>query len=201
MNGDIYWGVCTMMTNEEMFKQSGSLLDGHFRLTSGRHSNQYFQCALLLQYPEFSEAFCGQLVQYFQKEMINTVIAPAVGGIVVAQETGRLLGVRSLFSERKDGIMTLRRGFSITAGERVLVVEDVVTTGGSVREVIELVRTAGAEVAGVGAIVDRSGGRVNFGVPFFAAHVQQVVTWSEEECPLCQKGVPVDAPGSRHLQR
>ncbi len=186
---------------EETFERSGALLEGHFELTSGRHSDKYFQCALVLQYPEFCEALCRRIAEHFQQtgERINTVIAPAIGGIVVAQEVGRLLDVRSLFAERQAGAMTLRRGFDIAAGESVLVVEDVVTTGGSVQEVVELVQSRDARVVGVGAIVDRSGGRADFGVPFFAAHRQEVVTWEAADCPLCHREQPIDKPGSRDL--
>ncbi|MBC8478590.1 MAG: orotate phosphoribosyltransferase [Candidatus Delongbacteria bacterium] len=183
----------------EILERSGALLNGHFELTSGRHSDRYFQCALALQYPEFVQALCCRITDEFATEQINCVIAPAVGGIPVTQEVGRLLDIRSLFAERQDGAMTLRRGFKIEPGERVLVVEDVVTTGGSVQEVVQLVQEIGAEVVGVGAIVDRSNGTVDFGVPFFAAYCQEVITWPQVECPLCRKQQPVNKPGSRSL--
>ena len=147
-----------------IFRETGALLEGHFLLTSGLHSNQYFQCAKVLQHPRYCELLCGEIAETFKDQRIEVVIAPALGGIVVGQEVGRQLGVRTMFSERKDGTMQLRRGFAINAGERVLVCEDVVTTGGSVREVIQIVRASGGVVAGVASIVDRSGGTVRFEV-------------------------------------
>ncbi len=183
----------------DIFERSGALLNGHFELTSGRHSEMYFQCALALQYPEFAAVLCQRIAEHYSGQKVNSVIAPAIGGIPVAQEVGRQLDVRSLFAERLDGAMILRRGFKIETGERVLVVEDVVTTGGSVQEVVDLVKQCGAEVVGVGTIVDRSGGEADFGVPFFATYKQDVVTWAPEECPLCRKQQPVYKPGSRSL--
>lgn len=184
-----------------LFRESGALLEGHFRLTSGLHSSQYFQCAKVLQFPHFCELLCSDIASQFRSAGINAVIAPALGGIVVGQEVGRQLKVRTLFAERSEGVMQLRRGFEITPGERVLVCEDVVTTGGSVDEVMEIVRRLGGHVAGVGYIVDRSGGAVRF--PVEAGGVQypvltmKVVTYQPEHCPLCQQGLPVVKPGSR----
>ncbi len=193
------------MSNLDFFKESGALLDGHFQLTSGLHSPNYFQCALVLQHPKFSTALCSQIAEAFKEQRVDRVIAPAVGGITVSCETARLLGKPGLFAERKEGTMTLRRGFSIEAGERVLVVEDVVTTGGSVQEVLDLVHELGGIPVGVGVIVDRSSGRAKFTaagkeLPFFACHTQEVTTWEAGECPLCAKGQGVDKPGSRHLK-
>ena len=190
------------MTQKEIFNifyRSGALQTGHFKLTSGLHSDQYFQCALVLQHPRYAEQLCSIAKEYFGGEQPETVIAPAVGGIVVGQEIARILGCRSIFAERKDGQMTLRRGFSLRKGERVLVCEDVVTTGGSVKEVIELAQQAGAHVIGVFAVVDRSGGGANFGVPFLAAMQMQVKTYPPESCPLCAQDLPIDQPGSRQL--
>lgn len=183
----------------EIFETSEALLNGHFLLTSGLHSPHYFQCARVLQYPQYTELFCREIIKNFKEDTIDCVISPAVGGIVVGQECARLLNCRSIFSERENGVMTLRRGFEIRHDERVLVVEDVVTTGGSVKEVIELVRGSGAEVVGVGFIVDRSGGKQIFEVPAFSVFQMDVVTFSPESCPLCEKGVPVVKPGSRRL--
>ena len=180
-----------------IFRETGALLEGHFLLTSGLHSPQYFQCALVLQYPRYAELFAREIGRHFSDRGIQTVIAPAIGGIVVSQEVGRVLGARAIWAERESEKMTLRRGFRLQAGEKVLVVEDVVTTGGSVREVMGLVREARAEVVGVGAIVDRSGGRARFGVPFVAAFEMEVVTYPPEECPLCRQGLPLVKPGSR----
>lgn len=188
------------MTNSEtlaMFKSSGALLDGHFRLTSGRHSNSYFQCAKVLQYPEYLSAICGEIAGFFRESGITTVISPAIGGIVVGTEVGRQLGVKTIFAERKDGTMMIRRGFSIDPAEQVLVVEDVITTGGSVAEVIELVKAAGATVAGVASVVDRSNGKVRLADRQFSLLTMEVVSYAPEECPLCKEGIPIYAPGSR----
>lgn len=190
------------MSNEEalaIFKSSGALLEGHFRLTSGLHSPNYFQCAQVLQYPKHAETFCRLIAERFREEKIDLLISPAIGGIVVGQEVARLLGCRAIFAEREEGVMTLRRGFTIAPGERVLAVEDVVTTGGSVREVIALAQGAGARVLGAAFIVDRSSGRAQFDVPFFAALKMEVVTWPPDDCPLCRQGVPVVKPGSRKV--
>jgi orotate phosphoribosyltransferase len=184
-----------------MFKQTNALLDGHFQLTSGLHSHQYFQCAKVLQFPQYATALCADIADRFRAKQIDVVIAPALGGIVVGQEVGRQLQARTLFAERKEGIMQLRRGFEVRAGERVLVCEDVVTTGGSVMEVIKIVKRAGGVVAGVGFIVDRSGGTVRFDLDEdgtqYAVLQMDVVMYKPEECPLCKKGVPVEKPGSR----
>ncbi|MCU7490347.1 MAG: orotate phosphoribosyltransferase [Bacteroidota bacterium] len=183
----------------EIFLETGALLNGHFRLTSGRHSSQYFQCAKVLQYMNHTETICSIIADYFKNYEIDTVIAPAIGGIVVGQEVARQLGKRSIFAEREDKELTLRRGFTITPGEKVLVCEDVVTTGGSVFEVIDIVRKLGGEVVGVGMIVDRSNGKVDFGVPQVSGLKLDVVSYTPEECPLCKQGIPVVKPGSRKV--
>jgi orotate phosphoribosyltransferase len=184
-----------------LFRESGALLEGHFQLTSGLHSNQYFQCAKVLQYPVSCQELCAEIARRFHESWIQVVIAPALGGIIVGQEVGRQLGARTLFTERKDGAMQLRRGFEIRAGERVLVCEDVVTTGGSVEEVIAIVKSLGGKLVGVASIVDRSGGKVHFAVEEggvqFAVLTMDVVTYQPESCPLCAKGQPVVKPGSR----
>lgn len=185
----------------EIFKETGVMLTGHFQLTSGRHSDHYMQCAQLFQYPEYSEMMCAELAEYFHNEKIDLVAGPAVGGIIIAYETARALKVRNIFAERQNGVMTFRRGFAVQPGERVLVTEDVVTTGGSVREVIELVRAAGGEVVGVGSIVDRSNGQVDFGVPFKAVLSMEVLSWEPEDCPLCKQGSVAVKPGSRNLNK
>ncbi len=187
------------MTHEQIlsiFKQTNALLEGHFQLTSGLHSSQYFQCAKVLQHPQHAATLCGIIAGRFNGEDIDVVIAPALGGIVVGQEVGRQLDARTLFAERKDGVMQLRRGFEIKKGERVLVCEDVITTGGSVGEVIAIVKRLGGAVAGVGAIVDRSGGTVAL-ENLFATITMKVVTYAPDTCPLCAKGVPIHKPGSR----
>ncbi|NLC07920.1 MAG: orotate phosphoribosyltransferase [Syntrophomonadaceae bacterium] len=192
------------MTEDEalfMFKESQALLEGHFRLTSGRHSNQYMQCARVLQYPAYASRLGAELARRFREAEVQVVIGPAIGGIVLAQEVARALGgqVRSLFAERENGVMSLRRGFSLEPGERVLVVEDVITTGGSVQEVIELVKNLGGEVVGVGVLVDRSGGQVSFAVPKEAVLTMEIVSYPPEACPLCDQGLPVVKPGSRSI--
>lgn len=184
-----------------LFKESGALLEGHFQLTSGLHSAQYFQCARVLQYPSHAEKLCRVLASHFAKSSIDAVVAPALGGIVVGQEVGRQLGVRTMFTERKDGVMQLRRGFEIKPGERIVVCEDVVTTGGSVAEVISIVKGSGGMVAGVGYIVDRSAGNVRFDIAPGAVQIStlslDVVTYSPEACPMCAAGVGIMKPGSR----
>jgi orotate phosphoribosyltransferase len=188
-----------------IFRETGALLEGHFQLTSGLHSAQYFQCAKVLQYPRHTELLCGEIAAAFRDARINAVVAPALGGIVVGQEVGRQLGVRTMFCERKDGTMQLRRGFRIDPGERVLVCEDVITTGGSVAEVINIMRGAGGVIAGVAYIVDRSNGKVRFEVATggrqFSLLQLEVVAWKPEECPLCKADSPVEKPGSRPNQK
>lgn len=182
----------------EVLQKTGVLLEGHFLLTSGRHSDRYLQCARVLQYPDYAEEFCQALAAFFQDEQVDVCIGPALGGVVIAYEAARACKTRGIFAERdQDGVMTLRRGFSIETGERVLVLEDVVTTGGSVREVIELVHELGGEVVGVASIVDRSNGKVDFGVPYQSLIRLDVVSYNPDECPLCQQGTPAIKPGSR----
>ena len=184
-----------------IFRDSGALLEGHFQLTSGLHSDRYFQCARVLQFPHYTELLCSELAHHFRPAGIDVVIAPALGGIVVGQEVGRQLRARTLFAERKEGVMQLRRGFEIAPAEKVLVCEDVVTTGGSVAEVISLVRSRGGNVAGVAFIVDRSGGKVKFPVDpgglQCSLMAMDVVAYPPAECPLCAQGLPVVKPGSR----
>ena len=191
-----------MLTEEqaiEIFTKSKALLTGHFRLTSGRHSSQYMQCAQVLQYPEYASRLCRDLAERFAGVKVDTVIGPALGGIIVAYEVGRAMGVRTIFTEREQGIMSLRRGFVIEPGEKVLVVEDVVTTGGSVKEVIEVVRQKGGEVVGVGVLVDRSNGKVDFNVKTEAVLSMEIQSYDPEDCPLCREGLPVIKPGSRQV--
>ncbi|MEI7749157.1 MAG: orotate phosphoribosyltransferase [Chlorobiaceae bacterium] len=181
----------------DVFKSTGALLDGHFRLTSGRHSNAYFQCAKVLQHPEHLTAVCSKIAEHFAGSGVETVISPAIGGIVVGTEVGRQLGVKTIFAERKDGVMSIRRGFTLEPDERVLVIEDVITTGGSVAEVIALIKSAGASLVGVGSVVDRSKGRVKLADNHFSVLSMEVISYTPEECPLCKEGLPIDAPGSR----
>ena len=184
----------------EIFRKSGALLEGHFILSSGLHSASYFQCAQVFQYPEHAEILCSELAAHFRSYHVDTIVAPAVGGIVTGYETARLMGVRSIFTERVQGEMTLRRGFSVSPGENVLVVEDVTTTGGSVREVIDVMQKNQARVVGIGAVVDRSGGAIDFGVPYHALLQMQVETFDPDVCPMCAKGGQAVKPGSRGLK-
>lgn len=184
----------------DIFMRTGAVMKGHFLLTSGLHSDTYIQCARVLQYPEYTAKLTGVIAGTFKHESIDLVVGPAVGGILVAYEVARQLGVPALFTEREDGVMTLRRGFDISPGKRVLVAEDVVTTGGSVKEVIKVVRGQGAEVAGVGLLVDRSGGSVNFGVKKQAVLTLDVKTYSPLDCPMCRQGTAAIKPGSRGVK-
>lgn len=189
--------ISTSDTVLDLFRRVGALLEGHFRLTSGLHSPGYLQCALVLQYPREAER-CGALLADRVRQLApQVVLSPALGGIVIGQEVGRALGVRAIFAERQDGKLTLRRGFTLSPGERVLVVEDVVTTGGSTRETIEVARAAGAVVVGSAAIIDRSGGEQRLDVPFHALATVSLPTYQPESCPLCAAGSPVVKPGSR----
>jgi orotate phosphoribosyltransferase len=182
----------------EVFREAGALLEGHFLLSSGLHSPKYLQCALVLQDPARAERLCSQLARAFADDRVETVVGPAMGGILVAYELARAFGARAIFAEREEGRMRLRRGFRIEPGQRVLLAEDVVTTGGSLREVLALVREAGAEVVGVAALVDRTSGRdPGFGMLLTALVQLDVPTHTPEECPLCREGVPVVKPGSR----
>ena len=181
----------------ERFRAAGALLEGHFRLTSGLHSPGYLQCALVLQHPADAEA-CGRaLAKQVRSLGATVVLSPALGGIVIGHETGRALGVRAIFAERQEKALTLRRGFTLEPGERVLVVEDVVTTGGSTRETIAVARTAGAEVVGAAAIIDRSGGQQRLDVPFRALASVALPTYEVDDCPMCARGEPIVKPGSR----
>lgn len=190
-----------MMTQKEVlkiFKDNNALLSGHFKLSSGLHSGQYLQCALPLQRSEVAKKLCAGLAKKFAGEKITVVIGPALGGVIVSYETARLLGVRSLFAERgQANEMSLRRGFSLNKNDRVLLVEDVITTGGSVGELVDIVKNSGARLVGIGALIDRSGGKINFKAPFKALAKIDIKTYKEEDCPLCKKGVPVVRPGSK----
>jgi len=180
-----------------VFKETGALLDGHFQLTSGLHSPRYLQCARVLQYPEHAEWIGRALAGEFAGDQIDVLVAPAIGGIIVAHETARAVGCRALFTERETGLMTLRRGFELNPGDRVLVVEDVVTTGGSTRETIDAVTAAGGNVIGAGSIVDRSNGAADVGVRRVSLLTLDVPAYEPSDCPLCKQGLPVVKPGSR----
>ncbi|MFA5146482.1 MAG: orotate phosphoribosyltransferase [Candidatus Omnitrophota bacterium] len=181
----------------KLFDKYGALLEGHFRLSSGLHSGKYLQCALILQHPEVAERLAKELAARFSKDKVDLVVGPALGGITLGYEVARALGVRGIFAERQDKAMVLRRGFSVNPGERALVVEDVVTTGGSTREVMEVVKGSGGKIAGAGAIIDRSDNGADLGVRFEALAKIRVETFDEKACPMCRKGIPVMKPGSR----
>lgn len=181
----------------ELYEKTGALLRGHFRLTSGLHSDIYLQSALVLQYPEHAAALGSALAAGFRTDGVQTVLAPAIGGILVAHEVARALGVRALFTEREGGTMRLRRGFALATGERCLVVEDVITTGGSTREVVACAEEHGGAVVGVGSLIDRSGGAAAFTVRRTALATVSATAWAPEACPLCKTGSQAIKPGSR----
>jgi len=181
----------------ERFKTTGALLEGHYVLTSGLHSPNYLQCALLLQHPREAEEFARALAGHFQDDNIELVAAPAIGGIIIGHEVARQLGARFIWTERVDGQMTIRRGFSVKPGERTLVVEDVITTGGSTLETVETLTEAGANVVGAASIIDRSSGRADVGVARVALATLDVPAVDPAFCDLCRQGVPVIKPGSR----
>jgi orotate phosphoribosyltransferase len=184
----------------EIYKKTGALLTGHFLLSSGLHSDRYLQSALVLQMPDTATELCAALAARFKDRKIEAVIAPALGGVFVSHETARALGVRGLFAERVGGELTLRRGFSIGSGERVLVVEDVITTGKSTKETIEVVRKAGGVVVAAGSLVDRSGGKADLGVPYESLVTLDVPAYAPESCPMCRAGSAPVKPGSRGLK-
>jgi orotate phosphoribosyltransferase len=186
----------------DLFRQTGAYLGGHFRLTSGLHSPEYLQCALVLQHPDHAEALGAMLASALRgkagSDRIGVVVAPAMGGLIIGHEVARSLGVRFLFTERDgDGKMTLRRGFSLQPGEAAVVVEDVITTGGSIREVVGILKGAGARPIAAGSIIDRSGGTAEVGAPRVALATLDVVTCPPGDCPLCRQGLPLTNPGSR----
>lgn len=191
-----------MTANEvlDIYQKTGALLTGHFLLSSGLHSDRYLQSALVLQQPDTATKLCAALAARFKDRRIEVVIAPALGGVFVSHETARALGVRALFAERVNGELTLRRGFSIKPGERVLVVEDVITTGKSTRETIAVVKSVGGEVVAAGSLVDRSGGRADLGVPYESLVILDVPSYTADACPMCKTGSTPIKPGSRGLR-
>ena len=192
-----------------LFAETGAYLKGHFRLTSGLHSPEFLQCALVLQHPKYAERLGQAMAGKLQVSgngipsagadtVADTVVAPAMGGLMIGHEVARALGVRSIFTERDtEGKMVLRRGFTVRPGERCVVIEDVITTGGSTKEVVAVLRALGAVVVAAGSIIDRSGGKADVGVPRVSLVEMNVTAWKPEECPLCAEGVPVVKPGSR----
>ncbi|UCB46264.1 MAG: orotate phosphoribosyltransferase [Spirochaetota bacterium] len=183
-----------------LLKSSGALLEGHFLLSSGNHSEQYIQCAALLARPDLALEFMEDIAQHYKGEAVDAVVSPAVGGIIVSYEVARLLGKRALFLEREDGKMTLRRGFKINKGDNVIIVEDVITTGGSVFEVQDTVEKSGGLVRAFASIVNRSAGRFTPGVPYYSCIEMDIPIFKPEMCPLCKSGTPLVKPGSRNLK-
>jgi len=183
----------------QLLRVTGAVLEGHFLLTSGLHSGGYVQSAQALQYPQHAETLGGWIAESFHDTAVDVVISPAVGGIVIGQEVARALRVRAIFGEREGGVMTLRRGFEVASGERVLVVEDVTTTGGSVREIMQVAQERQGRIVGVGAILNRSAGQIDLGVPLHALALLQIQNYQPDTCPLCQQGSQPVKPGSRQL--
>ncbi len=183
----------------KIFKDTDALLSGHFLLTSGLHSKEYFQCAKVLQYPDYTKQLCSIISNYFSDVEIDTVMSPAIGGLVVGQEVARQLNKRFIFAERDNKELLLRRGFVLKEGEKVLVCEDVVTTGGSVFETIEIINSNNAVVAGVGIIVDRSNGKIDFGYPQVSVAKLSVKSFQPDECPYCLEEQELIKPGSRKV--
>lgn len=187
------------MSVRDIFLQAGALLSGHFVLTSGLHSDTYMEKFAVMQYPELTQKLCDMIAERFATDDVEVVLGPATGGILLAHGVGKALGTRAIFTEREAGRMALRRGFSVAPGERVLVVEDVVTTGGSVHEVLDLLRSLKADIVGLGYLVDRSGGKASFGVRAEPLMRLTAEAWPALDCPLCAAGVPLTSRGSRHL--
>jgi len=188
-----------MTENEllDIFRKHSALLEGHFILSSGLHSDRYVQCAQVLQHPRVAEQLCSQLAEQLRHLKPSVVAAPALGGVLVAHEVARALGVRAIFTERQDGAMTLRRGFTLEPGELTLVVEDVITTGLSTRETIQCIEQAGGKVVGAGSLIDRSGGTADLGMPKASLINLKIQNYNPAECPLCKAGIPAVKPGSR----
>jgi orotate phosphoribosyltransferase len=181
----------------KLFEESGALLKGHFKLTSGRHSDVYYEKFALLKNPAICTKICMELATHFEKENVQTVVGPTLGGVIIAYEVARYLGIVAAYAEQGESGRIFKRDFALAKGERVLIVDDVLTTGTSVNEVIELVKQYGAEIVGIGIILDRSGAKVKFDYPFFAVSTIAAESWDTEECPICKKGVPLTQRGSR----
>ncbi|MBR2000445.1 MAG: orotate phosphoribosyltransferase [Lentisphaeria bacterium] len=189
-----------MSENEiiESLQESGALLSGHFQLRSKKHSNRFFQAALVFRNPKLGEKLCQVLAARMGETGAETVISPAVGGLIVGQEIARALGINAIFADKDNDQLVLKRGFSIRKGEKIIVAEDVVTEGGRVKQTIELVKSLGGIPVAVAVITDRSGGKVDFdGIPFYSLIKLDLPTWTQEECPMCKNGEAIDVPGSK----
>ncbi len=184
-----------MHSIKEILEKTGAILEGHFLLTSGLHSDKYFQMSLVFQYPDYGEIICKKLAESFKSKKIDIVIGPAIGGIIISYQLAKILGSKSIFTERENEKMKLRRGFKIEKGENVLICEDVITTGGSVKEVIEIVEKEGGKIEGIACIVRR--GKVNFSYPLKSLIDSDVKNYLPDECPLCKSNIPIVKPGSR----
>ena len=187
------------MTNaEEIFRKSGAVLNGHFLLTSGLHSPVYWEKFQVLQFPNYTAELCRMMAEHFRDQKIEVVAGPTTGGIILAFEVARQLGIRGIFAEKTaTGERAFRRGFNIAPGERVLIIDDILTTGGSIREVIAAVNSKSGQIIGIGVLVDRSEQKIDFGVPFFSCHRAATITYQPENCPLCAAGIPLVKPGGR----
>lgn len=182
---------------ERIFEKAGAVLKGHFLLSSGMHSPVYWEKFQVLQYPEYTEKLCRLIAEHFRKSGVQVVAGPTTGGVILAYEVGRQLGVRGIFAEKGEtGGREFRRGFRIAPGERVLIVDDVMTAGGSLRDTVDAVKRLGGNIVGIGVLVDRSLEKLEFNVPFFSCHRAEVITYLPERCPLCAAGVPLVKPGS-----
>ncbi len=182
---------------ERMFEKAGAVLKGHFLLASGLHSPVYWEKFQVMQYPEYTEKLCRLIAEHFRKSRVQVVAGPTTGGVILAYEVGRQLGVRGIFAEKSEsGGREFRRGFRIAPGERVLIVDDILTKGGSIRDTIDAVKRLGGNIVGIGVLVDRSPDKVDFGFPFFSCHRTEVITYEPQQCPLCAAGIPLVKPGS-----
>lgn len=184
----------------DIFEKSGALLKGHFLLSSGLHSGLYFEKFQVLQYPEYVEVLCRKLAEFFKADQVQVVVGPTTGGVIIAYEVAKNLKVRSIFAEPGDQGRIFKRGFNLGKGERVLIVDDILTTGGSIKEVVQLAEKHEAKILGIGILLDRSGGKVKFDYPLKALAKTEVTNYRPEECPLCKKGEPLVKPGSRKIQ-
>jgi orotate phosphoribosyltransferase len=184
------------MTAEEMFRKSGAILDGHFLLTSGRHSPVYWEKFRVMQYPEYVQQLCGMIADHFRKQSIQLVAGPTTAGIILAFEVARQIGTRAIYAEKAENkTFTFKRGAAINPGDRVLVVDDVLTTGGSIKEVILQVKERKGIVVGVGVLVDRTEQKIDFGATLFGCHRAEAISYSPEKCPLCEAKTPLVKPG------